>query len=74
MRRRHGEAHRDRGIDRIAALLQDRDADVGRLRLHRDRHAVPGAHGLARRVGRDAGGDDQARERSNNDSSHGHIL
>ena len=71
---RHGEAHRDGGIDGVAALLQHRDAYVSRLRFHRDRHAVSGAHGLARRIGLHGGGDEQARERGNNGSSHRHIL
>ena len=60
MRRRHGEAHRDRRVDGVPALLQDRHADIDGLRFHRDRHAVPRAHRLARRIGRDGGGDNQA--------------
>ena len=69
------EADRDRGVDGVAALLQHRDADVGGLRLHRDHHAVPGAHRLARRIGLDGGGDDQARERGNDGSSHAtHLI
>jgi hypothetical protein len=70
----HREAHRDRSIDGVAAFLQDGDADVDSLRLHRDGHAVSGVHGLTCRIGRDGGGDDQARERANNGSSHGDIL
>ena len=37
---RHGEADRDRGINRIAAFLQDIDADARRQRFLRHHHAV----------------------------------
>jgi hypothetical protein len=37
---RLGIAHRDRRIDRVAAGLQDGDADLGREALRRDDHAV----------------------------------
>jgi hypothetical protein len=53
MRDRHREADRDRGVHRVAALLQHGDADVGGNRLHRDDHALAGAHRLTRGVGGD---------------------
>ena len=65
MRRGHGEAHRDRRVDGIAALLQDRHTDIDGLRFHRHRHAVPRAHRLARRMGRNGRGDEQKREGHN---------
>ena len=39
---RHREAGGDRGVDRIAAALQHREADAGGARLLRDHHAVAG--------------------------------
>ena len=45
---RQREADRDRGVDRVAALLQDVDADAGGERLLRHHHAVRG--GDSRRV------------------------
>ncbi len=47
MRDGQRESDRDRGIDRIAAAFQNRDADVGRDRLLRDHHRVAGADRLA---------------------------
>ena len=49
-RMRHGqrESHRNRRIHRVAARFQHLDADVGRERLLRHHHGVPGAHRLAR--------------------------
>ena len=43
-RQRHGEREPDRhgGVDRVAALPQDLDADPGRLRFLRGHHAVLG--------------------------------
>ena len=45
-----GETDGHRGIDGVAPFLQDGDADVGGDRFHRDDHAVPGVHRLARRL------------------------
>ena len=47
MRHRERKADRDGGIDRVAALLQDLDADAGGALLLRHHHAV-----LARPTGR----------------------
>ena len=42
---RHGEADRDRSVDRVAALLQDVDADAGGERLLRHHHPMRGGDG-----------------------------
>jgi len=63
------------GVNELAdAVHATKDADVDSLRLHRDSHAVPGAHGLARRGGRHGRSEDQERERGNRGFSHRHIL
>ena len=43
---RHREADRDRGIDRVAAALEDVGADARRARLLRHHHAVAGGDRL----------------------------
>src|SRR5690242_6615454 len=53
MRHREREADRYRRVHGVAAFLQHGDADVGGDRLHRDDHAVPGVHRLARLDRRD---------------------
>ena len=47
----HGQriSHRDRSIDRIAAALEDVDADPGRKVLGRDHHGFFRGHGSGRR-------------------------
>ena len=46
---REREAGRHRGIDRIAAAVEDLDADAGGTALLRHHHAVVGEHALRRR-------------------------
>ena len=46
---RQREADRHRGVDRVAAAVEDRDADAGGAALLRHHHAVVGEDGRRRR-------------------------
>ena len=46
MRHRQRESHRDRGIDGVAAGLQNLQPGFGGVAFARDHHAVPRAHRL----------------------------
>ncbi len=69
---RHRETGGDRGVDGIAAPLQDREANAGGARLLRDHHAVTGFdRALGAGGGRPCGqGDDQ----EGKDEAEHHVL
>ena len=52
MRDGESEAHRDRGVHRVAARLQDLEPGFGGMALARDHHTVPRAHRLRAHTGR----------------------
>ncbi len=58
------EADRDCGIDRIAALLHDRDAHLGCVRLQRSHHRLRRVHRMHPIAGPGLGANSQNKQQS----------